>query len=826
MSKIILNGKWDAVGTAPNGTNIEFLGNVPGSALNDIINHKKISKSEVLWRDNAENYQEYENYDWKYTKNFTLDESITKAELVFEKLDTFCDVYLNGKHLGYCDNGFISHSFVVCDIPKGENTIEIYFYSPIFAVRGRKKRRGAFTTVDRLYARRTQCSYGWDWAMRFVTCGISGDVYLNVLSDSIKVKTAYVYTKSIDNSAGAIGIDVYTVDYERGAILDFEIYDSDGTVVRSVSKYVEEEFLRLDLDIENPKLWYPLGYGEQNLYRLVIKSVCGKLYETSFGIRTARILEIPDKVGSENYDKCIELKKSSFSQQYDQNTEFSCFILTVNGKKIMCKGANWVPCEPFCDGDASLKITQTLEMAAKMGVNMIRIWGGGQFESEHFYDECSRLGIMVTQDFLMACGQYPDDEQWFLEHLKKEAEYIVLKIRNKPCLMWWTGDNENAVWGCDTDLDYTGRKAAYKAIGPVLYNLDPHRRFLPSSPYGGEKYASNTKGTTHNTQFMGALLDYIMDSDVKDYKDFFKIYNARFIAEEPCLGAIDEESLKNFMTEEDIYAESLVMWKYHTKSNPPLRHELFDYIYTFARKLLGDFVNGEDRLFKLQYLQYEWVRVSMERVRREKWFCSGVIYWMLNDNWPASSGWALIDYYGRAKSAYYSFKRLAKPVVLSLDLMDDKYRLYVSNDGNSEALKLKWYVVSFDGKTVKESEETEFFAEENSASLAMEFDASLISDNCFVVAKAFCENTEIDRTFYKKGNLELVKSNADIKITIKDENVLELKSDVYVHALKLSGDAEFEDNWFSLMPGEIKEVRVTDGDIHGVKANAYTFKQL
>ena len=297
---------------------------------------------------------------------------------------------------------------------------------------------------------------------------------------------------------------------------------------------------------------------------------------------------------------------------------------------------------------------------------MIRIWGGGAFESKHFYDECSRLGITVTQDFLMACGSYPEDEDWFIEELKKEAKYAARLMRNQPCLMWWSGDNENAVNGCDTDENYQGRRSAYEGIAPILYNEDPMRRFLPSSPFGGKKYASNTVGTTHNTQYLGEMFGYFLQDDCSDYKEFFKKFRARFIAEEPQMGAISLPSLKKIMGDEYIY-EGDEMWLYHTKTNPCLPHELYEYIVGFARAVLGDFKDGKDRVFKFRYIQYEWIRVVMEQMRREKGFCSGIVYWMLNDCWPAASGWSLIDFYNLPKDAYYSFKRCAKPVVSSID---------------------------------------------------------------------------------------------------------------------------------------------------------------
>ena len=817
MKKIDLNGKWQLKGTAPTGEEFEITASVPGSALSAVINSEIEKNLDVFYRDNADKIEKYENYSWIYSKSFEIDDTDKKWMLKFDKLDTYCDIYVNDKHLASCDNGYISYKFDISKhVVKGENTICIYFYSPLFKTTGSKVRPCAFADYRRLYARRPQCTYGWDWTMRFVTCGI-GNVCIEEIEDGIKIKSAYIFTKSIDEDSAEMIIDIDFEDYACGGIVDVKITDPDGNTVKKYSRYNEEPFMRINLEIEEPKLWYPNGYGEQNIYNMQIKSGDRILYTAPFGIRTVKIMELVDKEGTESYNKCVELKKTPFSEHYDKNEEFSGFILKINGVKILCKGANWVPCEPFARGNTDKKITKLLELAKDAGVNMIRVWGGGDIETEHFYNECSRLGIMVTQDFLMACGQYPEDEQWFLDQLKCEAEYAVDLLRNKACLVWWSGDNENAIRGCDTDTNYTGRASAYKAIAPVIYKKDYNRRFLASSPYGGSFYASNTKGTTHNTQFLGWFFPYMLQDDVSDYKDYIKLYNARFIAEEPVLGAGSEKCLRNFMTKDDIYGDDFSMWKYHTKSNPALKTELFEYMYNFAQGILGKFKDGEDRFFKLKYLQYEWLRVSLERVRREKWFCSGIVYWMLNDCWPAASGWALIDYYGEPKSGYYSFKRTAKQLILSVDLDNGMYKFHICNDGKAEKLNLKWYAVSENGEILYESEAKEIFAEENKSFISHTIKESDVPEGCFIVS-----DIDGDRSFYRKGMLEVVASNDRIDTLTVNSDYVTVKAKAYIHALELCGDAVFEDNYFSLLPNEEKIVKFKRNGNGEITAKAFT----
>lgn len=794
MERINLNGLWQ--GICVQKPEISFIGTVPGSVLGDLIS-SGLCCDDIFYRDNAESVQEYEKYDWVYTKKFTAEHVQNRCKVVFERLDTYCDIYLNGEHLGSAENGHIPHEFDVSGrLISGENALSVYFYSPVKKVEGRKKREGAFTT-ERLYTRRVQCTYGWDWTMRFVTCGICRDAYIVPYAEKTAVRNAYIYTKNLDEDSAQLGIELY-FEKQCGGVLTFQIFDDRGIVIKRFQRFCDEKFVVLGAEIEEPQLWYPHGYGGQPLYTFAVWDENGELYSEKFGIRTVKIMQLTDCEDGAYYNKCIALKKSEFAKYYDKNEEFSGFILKVNGIRIMCKGANWVPSEPFQNGSCDKKVTETLELAKLAGFNMLRIWGGGTFESEHFYDECSRLGIMVTQDFLMACGKYPEDEQWFLDELAKEAEYASIYLRNQPCLMWWSGDNENAVEGCETDENYPGRRAAYHAIAPVLYKNDPYREFLPSSPYGGTKYASNTVGTTHNTQYLSYTFAYFEKEDLSDYKEYFQQYRARFIAEEPAMGAVGIHTLRKMMAEDEIFGDDLSMWTYHTKTNPELSKELFQYIWMFAEKVLGRFENAKDRFFKLKYLQYEWVRITLEQARREKWFCSGIIYWMLNDCWPAAAGWSFLDYYNVPKAAFYSFKRCAALVMASINYENGVYRVYVSNDSLKDVnVKLTLRSVDVKNNEVTELYEAHSTAIANSTQVLAEHRKSY-GKSIVVIADIYHDDKH-DRAFYRKGALNLVKKEIEYEI---GESKIIVRASEYIHAVEIDACVLLEDNCFSLMPGE------------------------
>jgi beta-mannosidase len=678
-------------------------------------------------------------------------------------------------------------------------------------------RHGAFTR-ERMYTRRMQCTYGWDWVARFLTSSMGECEVLGFDEIEIPEENVYITTLDVDDESATVRVDVSFPSEYGGKVFEFSVIDPDGGTCCEISKYCNEELVRLYFDIPNAKVWYPNGYGAQPLYTLTIKADGQALYSERFGIRTVKIMQLPDPKGSHNHELALSVKNC----EYDFNEAFSGFVVKINGEKVFCRGANWVPCVPFACGNIDERQTEILELSARAGVNMLRVWGGGAFESKHFYSECSRLGIMVTQDFLMACGSYPEEEDWFIEELKKEAEYVVRLCRNQPCLMWWSGDNENAVGGSDTDENYCGRRSAYKGIAPVLYREDPYRRFLPSSPFGGRLYASNTVGTTHNTQFLGMLFKYITKNDLTDYKDELKKYRARFIAEEPQLGAASLPSLRRFMNDDDIFRDE-EMWRYHMKTNPGLQMELYDYMVCMAEKVLGQFSDPQDKLFKLQYVQYEWMRVVMEQAKRERDFCSGIIFWMMNDCWPASAGWSLIDYYNIPKNAYYSFKRCAKPIIASVDHENGAYRVYVINDGDATAVKVNIKTLSGDRKSIKEFKSLNCIAKKYSSQLVFE-GHDILQEGEILICDVESEFGK-DRAFYRHGRLEIMPVGVNFAIDEKHHTITVSANEKYVHAVMISANAIFDDNCFSLMPFEARTISYQadeDCDDARLSVEAYT----
>ncbi|MBE7030461.1 MAG: hypothetical protein E7409_03415 [Ruminococcaceae bacterium] len=789
MKKIILDGEW----RMRESSSIEYMpATVPGCVHTDLMQNGRIS--DVFYRKNADKIRWIEEKDWIYERDFEVSET-EGAVLVFDGLDTYCDIEINGVCVGHCEDMFIQHRLTISHVlHPGKNNIRVLFYSPIRMVEGKEKREGAFTT-ERLHSRRMQCTYGWDWVERFVGCGIYRSVSI-VYDRHFRCSDAYVYTTHVDSYGAQVCVQAEFCNIGKGEEVLFAVLDADDSVLTKRRVYIDTPRFQTEFQISNPVLW---DIREENNRPYRLRILAGdEVYETPFGIRTMRILQCPDAPGSPEEMLSHSLRQTDSGLEYDQNTESSSFEVILNGRKVMCKGANWVPCEPFPSDESKEKITRILELAKRANLNMIRVWGGGVFEQEHFYNECDRLGIMVVQDYMMACGHYPEKEEWFIQSLNSEAEYITKRLRNHPSLMWWHGDNENAVNGCDADCDYMGRDAAFKGIMPFILKNDFTRPFLISSPWGGRTNASKTVGTTHNTQFLGSFFQYVDgESDGSDYLEYMKDYTARFISEEPCFGAAMYDSLRRFMTDEDIF-EGENIWIYHSKGNPALPDETMNYYGRFAQKLFGKFTDGADRLFKMQYLQYELIRITMENARRNKGYCGGEIYWMLNDCWPAAAGWALIDYYLTVKSGYYAFEKYAADGIVSLDCKNGEYLLYLCNDSDGV----------IDGRAVVDEIDPATGEILDTQTLFVSADAE--KSACYRLGKK-CEHSVLvadfgkSRASYQSGRC-LITPCAPPRVTEMGEDSMTLVADGYIHAVRLSGAARFSDNFFIMKPGEVRSI--------------------
>ena len=815
MKKIYLNEGWTLSDASLEKT---LPARVPGCMHTDLIAAGIVE--DIFYRDNNDKYGWIENTAPVYETTFdaTLSNNVM---LKFEGLDTFASVYLNGVHLGDTHDMFIPHSFDVSTLIKEQgNVLRVEFTSPVKAVEGMTEPTAFAFTGDRINARRIQCTYSWDWVDRFVTMGIFRPVYLEY-REGLEIEDVYVRTDALDRFGASIVAEYTLSGFDKPGIVEAILVSPSGKTVYRDRFYADRELMVRKMDIPEPELWYPAGYGEQPLYTFSA-STDSSYYSTKVGIRTIRIINHVDEVGSEYYDKAKDAITSEVAGKRTVDDNFFGFKVVVNGKEIFCRGGNWVPCDPFPSEESEEKIRTLVRQSREMGANILRVWGGGLFEKPCFFDECDEQGILICHDFLMACGQYPEKEEWFIKELLLESEYAVKLMRNHPCLAWFHGDNENAVDGCDTASDYTGRSSALDGIYPSIYKYSKNVPFLASSPWGGNMFNSITAGTSHNTNFVGEMFDYMYTTDCSDYKEFFAQFTSRFVSEEPTFGAICRESMLEFMTENDLTGADESILKFHSKTNPALPVHIYDDIRAFTEHTLGDFKDGEDRYFKMKYIHCEWVRLTYELVLRNLGYTNGIIYWMFNDCWPASMGWAFVDYYLRRKPSYYAFKRLSSDVTASVDVNTKKVIVTnTADEARAAELSVSFLDLNDSFKPLGEYRTSVGLDAYSSLSLDL---SDRITDGTLAVVTVESEGN-VYRSYYKAGKLEIEQTGA-FEIISKDETSVTVKANTYLQAVELEGDYTFSDNYFTMLPGEEKTVTFEkfSDKANGINVKSYTLK--
>ncbi|NBD27898.1 beta-mannosidase [Paenibacillus glycinis] len=826
-----LTGEGERTGGGPGSIAIDA--SVPGHVHQDLLAAGLIP--DPGYRKQAEECGWVEHWRWSYRREFEVDRlEDGRATLVFEGLDTFADIYLNGTRLARTDNMFVRYRFdVTGQLRTGTNELEIRF-RPVAEGIGDKPYagRGAAFTSERLYARRMQCTFGWDWVGRLVSYGIWRPVRLD-FEDVATIDDLYVHTKAIDGRGAAVGIALEATSRSRYPLrAELAILDPSGQPVWQATRKLLGPKLELTADLAEPELWWPAGYGGQPLYKAVAKlhgaSGVVDARECSFGIRTARIEQLQDRPGS--FEERMTGKLRARGTEWDDNGDRpgSGFALLVNGVPIYCKGANWVPCDPFPGRIPDPHYDNLLRLAREAGMTMLRVWGGGIYEPEAFWDRCDRLGLLVFQDFMMACGTYPEDDEEWMSSLVSEVEGVVRSLRSRPSLIWWNGDNENGMFDGEEDPGYPGRTISERITGRLCAELDPHRPFLPTSPFGGNKNNSFTIGTAHYTGSLLEMFDVFHGTDLRHYRSYFASLLSRFCPEFPMFGTPEIHTLRRFMSEEDLNDPTFDMLEYHTRNHPALvDYSLFRALLTLADKLMPPAVSTVERIRRMSYAQHELTRLVVEIYRRNRPYTGGILFWMFNDCWPAS-GWSLVDYYGYPKGGYYGFKKAARPVIASIERQEgeSRYAFWVCND-MPEAIQGKGMlrILTLNGLIDEAAVWTrafDFAVEEGTSSLVMTLtleELDVLLDHRRVLVMDIVGSFGEDRSVHHAGipaDLDLRPSGARIASRTEgpDGGSLVVAADRYAKAVLLHGEYVFSDNYFDLLPGERRTIdyrRLTTG---------------
>ncbi len=606
--------------------------------------------------------EKWEGYDWWYRKEFDQPEVLPGKRyfLSFQGVDCIADYYLNGCEVSSSYNALIEHHFEITEaIRPGRNTLYVHIRSAMRYAHAQAYNQYLALTSKmghQAYLRKSAHCFGWDIFPRAVSGGIWRDVFVECW-DGVGISELSYYVRSADEGqARIVFAGVLDLPYELlGHEIQLRLNAVCGTDSFAVTHALRRSRLfSFSVCVATPRLWWPYGYGEPNVYdltcELVIDGCVRDTYAMNLGIRTVRL---------ERTDSLLE--------------DGHCFRFVVNGVPVMCRGSNWVPLDAY-HSRIREKYQKALALFTDTHCNMLRVWGGGIYEEEEFYDYCDRHGIMVWQDFCMACYTVSYDEAT-CRNIEAEATHVVKKLRHHPSLVLWAGDNEIDEMLAD-QKKASGKNPVNRKLLPMIVELhDTMRPYLASSPYleskTHEKYGNGAD--VYPERHLWGARDY--------YKaDFYARSKAHFASEMGYHGCPGPDSIRKIVDDGFQWPVYNEQWALHSS----------DQLGSLARvRLMDDQIaqlfgiraeNLEDFSLASQISQAEAKKFFVERFRVGKPYTSGIIWWNMLDGWPQMSD-AVVDYFFEKKLAYGYIRRSQQPMCLMMDEMKDwAYRLVASND--------------------------------------------------------------------------------------------------------------------------------------------------
>lgn len=657
MKTISLNGNWKLRGCLQESdtTNmIELDAVVPGCVQLDLSEAGYLPK-DLYMGENIRETEKFEGYEWWYERTFIAPDERDNVYIVFEGVDCIAEYFINDILIGTSENMFISHEFEIGEfLKKGENTLTVHLKSATIQAHYEDYSIRQMLFVDHVATntsiRKAPHSFGWDIMPRAITAGLWRDVRIEA-RDDIRFSQLFFITDSKNCKV------IYELDCKYNFLDNIEILFKGNCGDDSFfEKRIPLDFSKssvADIEIINPKTWWPFGYGDANVYDVtaqIFKS--GMLVheeKTQFGLRTV-VLDRTDSTDGINGQ----------------------FRFLVNDVEVMCKGSNWVPLDAFHSRDAG-RYDKALSLAKDIGCNILRCWGGNVYEDTKFFDFCDRNGIMIWQDFSFACHIYPENDK-FLKIVEQEAISVIRKLRNHPSIILWSGDNEvdeMIKYHSSPEYNFITRKLLPKI---VAFN-DIGRPYLASSPFvSNEIYQTkNTSLSTPEGHLWGPR-DYFKS-------DYYKQNKAHFVSEIGYHGCPSLESLEKFLSPEKIWPyKDNSEWILHSSDQYGRDYRVV-LMENQIRQLFGNVPdNIEEYILASQISQAEAKKYFIERMRVDRPKKTGIIWWNLLDGWPQFSD-AVVDYYFEKKLAYDYIKRAQAPFTIAAgEISDWNLPIYACND--------------------------------------------------------------------------------------------------------------------------------------------------
>ncbi len=659
---------------------------LPNTVLNALFENGLIEDPFV--RTNEAKLQWLEKNEWIFQKKFTATPEMLKskhAELILTGLDTYADVYLNDALVIKGDNMFRTWKADVHNFLKpNENILKIYYTSPI--TKEKNASDNSFTDLPSIpegthvFSRKAGFHYGWDWGPRLVTCGLQG-AEIQTWED-FRMTDVYLKQTNVNSQMATLQAQV-TVESTKETNVTVNIQFGDKTFSQKAAVSYGSNIVYVDVTIPNPKLWWTHNLGTPYLYDVKINAITegGQSDEKTMkhGLRTIELVQEKDKIGESFYFK-------------------------LNGVPIFAKGSNMIPLNFFQERVKKQDISRVLDAAIGANMNMLRVWGGGIYQPNAFYQECDEKGLLIWQDFMYACAMYPGDDQ-FLESARLEAVEQVQRLRNFSCMALWCGNNEiNEAWnnwGWQPRFNPDQKNYIWKAYQDLFQKILPQAvkenasemAYYESSPrFGRYNNKSYTEGDSH---------DWFVWHDEKPFEHYEEKI-PRFASEYGFQSFPEWKTLQSVAEPQDLKLESEVMLSHqkHPKGNA-LMKKYMDRTYR-TPKTFQDFV------YVSQLVQADGIRRAIEAQRRSMPTCMGSIYWQLNDVWQGAS-WSSIDNFGRWKALQYAAREAYANVMVSSVLTRDSVKIHLVNDNLEEiegelfiqVMNLRGQTVFMDGRYLK-----------------------------------------------------------------------------------------------------------------------------
>jgi beta-mannosidase len=804
-----LNGQWQLSRV---GSNRAITATVPGDVHTAMLQAEQLK--DPMYRDNEKEQMWIGETDWQYQQSFTVDDTILEREVVNLRchgLDTLATITLNGSEIAKTDNMFRTYEFdVKSHLQVGENTIVITLDAPATYARKMDAERGELAAwVEPMrynsgaWIRKEPCNFGWDWGPMTTTSGIWRDIEL-VAYDTARLDNVQILQ---DHEGGQVRLtvnveaEIQSADH-LSARIELEL---DGKVFMTTEGSLNDSSLAQKITITNPKLWWVSGMGEQSLYTVRVTLLDGETeldtIEKRIGLRTLSLVTREDEWG--------------------QSFEFAC-----NGVSFFAKGANWIPATPYPGDFRTFDYRPTLQSSVDAHMNMIRVWGGGIYEDDHFYEICDELGLAVWQDFIFACGTYPSYDDDFMKNVEAEARDNIKRLRHHACIAVWCGNNEieqgmpSDEWKASMSWEDYG--LLFDELLPSLVNeLDPQASYWPGSPHSptGERefWENQTCGDTHLWAVWHG----------KEPFEWYRGRQDRFCSEFGFQSFPEPSTINEVTIPADRNITSHVMEHFQRSAigNSTIIHYMLDWF-----QLPTSF---DSMVWLSQILQGMAMKYAIEHWRRNMPRTMGTLYWQLNDMWMGPS-WSSLDWKGNWKALHHMARRFFAPLMISgVENIDAQtVEVFVTSDLQIETAGIaKWTVSDLQGNTLTQGKESVIIEERTSKQvitlnvaeqvkshgvrdiliwLELEIDGDIVSDNLVLMNRP--------KHFY------LIPPNIHVT-TASDGDIhsVTLRSNVPALYVWLENpDSKFSDNFFHLQAGKDVTVQVTSKDTSGLVVKSLT----